>query len=94
MGSEMCIRDSAIPIAKKRISRKYFRKSYLLLDQSIRSSLFSCFSDALKRPKKKNTAREIIVRSKKKIFVSDTLSASEFCKQSKHFQVKPNQGDH
>ncbi len=69
-------------MAKKRISRKYFRKSYLRLDQSILSVLFSCFSDALKRPKKKNTASETIVRSTKKIFVKDTLPASELCKQS------------
>ena len=69
-------------------------KSYLLSDQSIRSTLFNCFSEALKRPKKKKVASDTIIRITKNIFVKDTLSASEFCEQSKHFQVKPNQGNH
>ena len=58
---------TAIPI------NRYLKKPNLFFVQLILSSLFLCFEDALKRPKKKNTAREAKVKPPKKIVLISTI---------------------
>ena len=57
----------AIPI------KRYLEKPNLLFVQLILSSLSLCLEEALKRPKKKNTAREAKVKPPKKIVLISTI---------------------